>query len=93
MSMQKNISQATILLGLSGSGLSGDGKLKTSFLMPERFGTLFVIGLLTNLPHGDVTMETPTHANLQIRRSCVDCISSTRNYQKITLITFFFTLL
>ena len=26
-------------------------------LLAERFGTLFLIGLLTHLPHGDVTIE------------------------------------
>jgi hypothetical protein len=40
------------------------------------FGTLFVVGLLTKLPPGDVTWqaETPAHANLLIRRSYVDWI-------------------
>jgi hypothetical protein len=26
-------------------------------LLAERFGTIFIIGLLTHLQHGDVTME------------------------------------
>ena len=51
------ISQARILLGLSGSGLSQEGKTENLLLFAERFGTLFPIGLLTNLPHVEVTME------------------------------------
>jgi hypothetical protein len=37
--------------------MSGEGKTKHVLLLAERFGTLFLIGLLSNLPHGDVTME------------------------------------
>jgi hypothetical protein len=35
------------------------------------FGTIFVIGLLTNLPPGDIIREaeTPAHANRLIRNS------------------------
>jgi hypothetical protein len=51
----KAITQARILLGLPGSGLSGEGK--TSCYFAARFGALFLIGLLTNLPPGDVTRQ------------------------------------
>jgi hypothetical protein len=34
-----------------------EGKTEHLLLLAERFGTLFLIGLLTHLPHGDVTME------------------------------------
>jgi hypothetical protein len=41
------IPQAIILLGLSGGGLSGEGKTENELLLVERFGTLFRIGLLS----------------------------------------------
>jgi hypothetical protein len=64
-----------ILLGQSGSGLSGEGETENK-LLAERFGTLFVIGLIT---HSLMVMspwkaKTLAHANLLIRRSCVDYI-------------------
>ena len=55
---KKLFSKKTILLGLSGSVMRGDGKTKNELLLTEGFGTLFLIGLLTNLQHGDVTMES-----------------------------------
>ena len=54
---QRAIYQARILLGLSGSGLSGEGKTENVLLLAERFATLLLIGVLTHLLHGDVTME------------------------------------
>jgi hypothetical protein len=52
--------------------MSGEGEAENELLLAERFGTVFVIGLLTNLLHGDVTMEScNTNANLLIRRSCI----------------------
>ena len=43
---------AIILLGLSGSGLSGEWKsgLSGELLLAERFGTLFLIGLSPGRP-------------------------------------------
>jgi hypothetical protein len=41
---EKNMPQARILLGLTGSGLNGEGKAENSLLLAERFETLFVIG-------------------------------------------------
>jgi hypothetical protein len=46
-------SQARILLELSVSGLSGESKTEHYLSLVERFGIL-----LTNLQHGDVTMES-----------------------------------
>ena len=40
------------------SDLRGEGKTENQQLLAERFGTL--IGLLTNLPPGDVTRQTKT---------------------------------
>ena len=57
---QRAISQARILLGLSGSGLGVCGETENVLLLAERFGTLFLIGLLTNLPPGDVTRWAKT---------------------------------
>jgi hypothetical protein len=42
-----------------------EGKTKTLLLLAEMFVPLFLIGLLTNLPPGDVTRQakTPSHLN------------------------------
>lgn len=57
-------------------------------LFAEKFGTLFVIDLLTNLPDGDVPMES------QISHPCKPAdwvVFSSSNYQEITLIIYFHT--
>ena len=55
---KSSLFQARILLGPS--GLSVEAKTENSLLLAERFGTLFLIGLLTNLPPGDVPRQVKT---------------------------------
>ena len=59
---QRAISQARIVLGLSGRGLTEEGKTSCYW---QRGLELFLIRLLTNLPPGDVTKQakTPSHQN------------------------------
>jgi hypothetical protein len=63
-----------------GSGLSGEGTSENELLLVERFGTVFFIGLLTHLPHGDVTRpKLPFLQNRQKSQLAFSNSSYTKN--------------